>query len=87
MIFEGRPDRASFFLLQRHSESMIPKFFTEKGPPTGFLWQNGFIIRVPEFDFGLMSIVVNAFLTILFLYIIIRLDSGVTADAEAVAFK
>lgn len=50
-------------------------------------WLNGFVIRVSGFDFGFMSIFVNAFLTILFLYIIKRGDSGIAVNAETVAFK
>lgn len=50
-------------------------------------WLNWLFIRVFSFDFGFMSIFVNALLTILFLYIIKRGDSGSTLNAETVAFK
>jgi len=48
-------------------------------------WLNWLFIRAFNFDFGFMSIFVNALLTILFLYIIKRGDSGSTANAEASA--
>lgn len=50
-------------------------------------WLNWIFIRVFSFDFGFMSIFVNALLTILFLYIIKRSDSFSTANPETVAFK
>ncbi|MDM8004362.1 MAG: sodium:solute symporter [Bacteroidota bacterium] len=50
-------------------------------------WLNWLFIRVFSFDFGFMSIFVNALLTILFLYIIKRSDSGSTVNAETVTFK
>lgn len=50
-------------------------------------WLNWIFIRVFCFDFGFMSIFVNALLTILFLYIIKRSDSFSTANPETVAFK
>lgn len=48
---------------------------------------NGLFIRVFNFDFGFMSIFVNALLTILFLYTIKSGYSGSTANSEIMAFK
>jgi hypothetical protein len=46
---------------------------------------NGLFIRVFNFDFGFMSIFVNAALTVLFLYLIKRGTPGVRANIEIIA--
>lgn len=67
----------------RLRESWVPAACLSAALLTWML--NWLFIRVFNFDFGFMSIFVNALLTILFLYIIKRGDSGSTANAEASA--